>query len=99
MRRATRFHRSFWLVQAIVVTALGFAATRGRASLSALPAARTGSADVVRIERDLSLRVEPLYDDPELITDFELATVLGQVIPRFPPEQLKPNFVEHALRI
>lgn len=99
MRRATRFYRSFWLVQALVVTAMGFASTRGRASLSALPAVRTGSADVVRIERDLPLRVAALYDDPELIADFELAAVLGQVIPRFPPEQLKPNFVEHALRI
>lgn len=43
--------------------------------------------------------VQPLYNDPELVSDEELAAVLKQVQPRFPAKQIKPNYVEHALRI
>jgi hypothetical protein len=54
--------------------------------------------DVVPIARETPLVIEPLYDDPEVVSDDELAAVLAKVQPRFPKAQLKPNFVEHALR-
>jgi hypothetical protein len=55
--------------------------------------------DVVKIEREEPLRVAPLYDDPQLVSDDELLQVLKQVLPKFPQKNIKPNFVEHALRI
>ena len=53
---------------------------------------------VVAIPREKPLSVGPLYDDPEVVSDEELAGVLDRVVPRFQPKHLKPNFVEHALR-
>lgn len=50
------------------------------------------------IERTTPLVIEPLYDDPNVVSDEELAGVLRQLQPRFPREKMKPNFVEHALR-
>lgn len=44
------------------------------------------------------LFIAPLYDDPEVVSDEELALVLKKVQPRFPQKALKPNYVEHALR-
>lgn len=55
-------------------------------------------AEVVTIPRQTALTIEPLYDDPEVVSDDELALVLAQIVPRFPQKQLKPNYVEHALR-
>ncbi|MBI1312242.1 hypothetical protein GC176_13215 [bacterium] len=52
----------------------------------------------VKIERSEPLAVTPLYDDPEVVSDDELAAVLKQVQPRFSADHLKPNHVEHALR-
>jgi len=49
--------------------------------------------------REKPLTVTPLYDRPDFVTDDDLAAVLKQVLPKFPREQLKPNFVEHAVRI
>jgi len=48
--------------------------------------------------RTTPLVIEPLYDDPEVASDRELADVLAKLQPRFAPEKLKPNHVEHALR-
>jgi hypothetical protein len=48
--------------------------------------------------RTTPLVIEPLYDDPEVVSDRELADVLAKVQPRFPTSKLKPNYVEHALR-
>src|SRR5262245_19998338 len=53
----------------------------------------------LRITRDTPLRIAPLYDDPDLTSDEDLAGVLRQVMPRFPAQRMKPNYVEHALRI
>lgn len=50
------------------------------------------------IERNQPLVISPLYDDPNVVSDEELAAVLRQVQPRFSPENLRPNHVEHALR-
>lgn len=44
------------------------------------------------------IRIESFYDDPEIVSDEELAAVLTKVLPRFSPKQLRPNHVEHALR-
>ncbi|QDV51505.1 hypothetical protein [Gimesia fumaroli] len=52
----------------------------------------------VKIDRKVPLQVEPLYDDPSVVTDEELAAVLKQVRPKFPRKHMKPNHVEHALR-
>ena len=53
---------------------------------------------VVSIPRETPLTIEPLYDDPEVVSDEELAAVLAKVRPKFAREKLKPNYVEHALR-
>jgi hypothetical protein len=53
----------------------------------------------VPVARDVPLRVPGLYNAPELVSDAELAAVLKQVRPKFGPKNLKPNYVEHALRI
>lgn len=50
------------------------------------------------LERDQALELAPLYDDPQLVSDEELAAVLKQIVPHFPPKKMKPNHVEHALR-
>ncbi len=53
---------------------------------------------------DISLQIPsiedpaPLYDDPEVVTDEELAMVLHKIIPRFSRSHLRPNLIEHALR-
>jgi len=52
----------------------------------------------VRIDRTEPLEISPLYDDPEVVSDEELAAVLYQVQPAFKRAELKPNYVEHALR-
>ena len=53
---------------------------------------------VVQIADDQPLRVDPLYDDPDLVSDEELAAVLEKIRPKFSPQNMRPNHVEHALR-
>jgi len=89
----------FWLVQAIVVAGLGVSVARGglgRVDVRLWPRA---PREVVHIEREKPLRMESLYDDPLVVSDDELTAVLKQVQPRFSPKSLRPNYVEHALRI
>ncbi|MFQ5730711.1 MAG: hypothetical protein ACE5KM_02030 [Planctomycetaceae bacterium] len=50
------------------------------------------------IDRRRALRVRPLYDDPGVVSDENLALVLRKVRPTFSRRRLKPNHVEHALR-
>ncbi len=50
------------------------------------------------IPREEPLRIAPLYDRPEMVSDEELAAVLGKIVPRFSHVETKPNYVEHALR-
>lgn len=70
-------------------------------SAEALATAVTGRApDVVApVERALPLTVKPLYDDPSLVSDDELAAVLARLRPIFPRREMKPNHIEHALRL
>jgi hypothetical protein len=42
--------------------------------------------------------VEPFYNDAEVVSDEELASVLKKIVPRFSRSHLRPNLVEHALR-
>ena len=87
-------------VQVVVVAAFGTAlANRPGAERSPLPGLSKAPAEVVHITRNVPLRVTSLYDAPEMISDAQLAAVLKQVRPKFKAEHLKPNFVEHALRI
>lgn len=53
---------------------------------------------VAEIPRHEPLVIAPLYDDPDVVSDEELAAVLAKIRPAFPREELKPNHVEHALR-
>lgn len=53
---------------------------------------------VCMISRIKPLRVEPLFNDPSVVSDADLMLVLNKTIPRFSRKHLKPNFVEHALR-
>ncbi len=52
----------------------------------------------VPLERDQAIKIVPFYDDPQLVSDDELAAVLKQIVPHFPAQKMKPNHVEHALR-
>ncbi len=52
----------------------------------------------VPVPRTEPLRVTPLYDRPDLVSDENLAAVLEQLHPRFAREHLRPNYIEHALR-
>ena len=91
----------FLVVQLIVVVgivaSLAAGSTQTRQKLLT-EVGGTRFAPVVEITRESPLIIEPLYDDPRVVSDEDLAAVLLKVQPRFPHEKLKPNFVEHALR-
>ena len=99
MNRNRQAKFSFWLVQAIVVAGVGISAARGGAGRVELRLWAGAPREVVPIEREHPLRIESLYDDPQVVSDDELAGVLKQVQPRFSSKNLRPNYVEHALRI
>ena len=89
----------FLAVQVIVLA--GVAASWGVLSSETRQTVRNaggGRRAAVPIEFDEPLRIEPLYDDPQVVSDEELAAVLAKVRPKFPQERRRPNFVEHALR-
>ena len=94
-------NQTFLVVQLLVVVAVvgsyaaGSAVTRHQLLVEA-GGARLAS--VAEVPRETPLIVEPLYDDPEVVSDEELAAVLSKLQPSFPREKLKPNYVEHALR-
>jgi hypothetical protein len=52
----------------------------------------------VAIPRTKPLIIEPLYDDPNVVSDEELGAVLTKIRPKFVKEKLKSNYVEHAIR-
>ena len=39
------------------------------------------------LERDQALQISPLYDDPQLVSDEQLAAVLSQIVPHFLPRR------------
>ncbi len=52
----------------------------------------------VPIARPMPLFITPLYNDPSVVSEEDLARVLKKIRPKFPEKGRKPNFVEHALR-
>ncbi|MCA9064212.1 MAG: hypothetical protein KDA96_14175 [Planctomycetaceae bacterium] len=52
----------------------------------------------VQIEDIPPVTISSLYNDPDLVTDQQLADVLHKILPRFSRRHLRPNYVEHALR-
>ncbi|MCP4509253.1 MAG: hypothetical protein GY826_23005, partial [Fuerstiella sp.] len=53
----------------------------------------------VKFTNQTPATVAPFYDDETVVSDEELAAVLTKVLPRFSREKLRPNYLEHALRI
>ncbi|MBI1348982.1 hypothetical protein GC163_22140 [bacterium] len=93
--------RTVWVTQFVFVGA--FAAAYLLAHVETRSALRDEiglleAIEPLQVPRSTPLVIEPLYDDPELVSDEELAAVLWKVQPRFPQSHLKPNHVEHALR-
>jgi hypothetical protein len=89
-------------VQAIVLTAIGLAFALSPTDQRANVQRAVTMSDVLATPvppRSEPLTVTPLYDRPDFVSDADLKAVLRQVLPRFPREELKPNFVEHAVRI
>lgn len=52
----------------------------------------------VEIENFTPVAPSPLYDDPQVVSDEDLAFVLHSILPRFSQRKLRPNHVEHAVR-
>ena len=102
MKRQQRIRFGFVMaIQAVVGAgfAVGLLAAPDR-FFQRLPAAvgLENSEPAIAIDRQQALRVRPLYDDPGVISDENLALVLKKTRPTLPRNQLKPNHVEHALR-
>ena len=53
----------------------------------------------VQLTARTPVTVDPFYDDPQVVSDEELAGVLHKVLPRFSRVRLRPNYVEHAIRV
>jgi hypothetical protein len=52
----------------------------------------------VPVARRTAHRIEPLYNDPQVVNDDELAAVLDRIVPEFAGDDMQPNYLEHALR-
>jgi len=52
----------------------------------------------VPIPREMPIQISKPYNRPDLVSDEDLAAVLAQIQPRFARKEMKPNFIEHALR-
>lgn len=89
-------------VQVIVLVAASvawtFSSTESRDRIEA-EVTGTSAFQPIAVPRTEPLRIAPLYDRPDLVSDEDLAAVLRQVQPRFPRKNLAPNYVEHALRV
>ncbi len=99
MRRPSLF--VILVVQCLTVGAFAVAWAMGRPEAKAVVETEILNRDSyqhVSVPREKPLRIEPLYDRPDLVSNDDLIAVLKQVQPRFPRKGLKPNHVEHALR-
>lgn len=96
--------RTVLIVQAVLLTAItislashpgnnGNPLTQIQQKLTSQTARRT-----VPIPQNKPLQIGSLYDDPTVISHTDLHNVLKKIRPQFHRKQLKPNFVEHALR-
>jgi hypothetical protein len=98
--RRFRWLPVFVSIQLAAVLAFGVAFARSGDATRELLKLRTGRVDYppIDIPRQEPLRITPLYNDPQLISDEDLAAVLRQIQPRFSARKTKPNYIEHALR-
>ncbi len=91
----------FLLLQLPVIAALAWSlavlSPEDQRQVKQLVTRKPAAADV-RIERNEALVIAPLYDDPQLVSDEELAAVLKRLAPRFSTKKMRPNQIEHALR-
>ena len=85
------------IVVAVFAASYGVASRKSRQMLHRVVSGRLPSP-VVPIESRRPREIVPLYDDPGVVSDEELAAVLKRLQPRFPRKRLSPNVVEHALR-
>jgi hypothetical protein len=86
------------IVQVLCLVLVGVGAFLQASSAGFRESTEITSASHIVIPRTTPLVIEPFYDDPEVVSDEELAMVLRKIQPRFSHDQLKPNYVEHALR-
>jgi len=90
------------IVQVLFVTAFAIAwfllSPNQQLRIKADLQSRRPLPDVVFTNREPAV-VLPFYDDATVVSDEDLAAVLTKVLPRFSREHLRPNYVEHALRI
>lgn len=100
--KTTHTNRSTFLIVQIIVAAIAVASWQIGMANSVSRRPRDGFPrhyrPVPEIPRTTPLVITPLYDDAEVVSDEELADVLAKIRPVFPPENMKPNHVEHALR-
>ncbi len=91
----------FALVQLVLLIALRVAYLSASEEVRVVLERSAGETTIapVQFPRREPLRVTPLYNRPDLVSDEQLAMVLNKIIPRFSRQQLKPNFVEHAIRV
>lgn len=101
MNRRQQLTFGFWSVQLLAFSVVALALSKDSALRGSMRQWRGAPAPaaVVLPSREQPLRIAPLYNRPDLVSDAELAAVLRQVRPKFPIQKLKPNYVEHALRI
>ncbi|MBV10576.1 hypothetical protein [Rubinisphaera sp.] len=92
---------AFWAFQIVVLAGFGIAYgvaspnIKNEIADDLSPSKRT---PIIDIPREVPLRVESLYDRPDMVSDEDLAAVLWQVRPKFERKELRPNLVEHAIR-
>jgi hypothetical protein len=86
-----------WLFAAAFVGAWHLAPAARQAEVAAKITGRPVALDV-QLRTQPAATVDPLYDEPEFVSDDELLAVLTKVVPRFSRQHLRPNLVEHALR-
>lgn len=93
--------KSILTVQGVVIAA--FAAAYALANHEARSMVRqeflgAEAYEPIPVPRTQPYRVSPNYNRPDLVSDEDLAAVLKQIQPPFDRKEMKPNFVEHALR-
>ncbi|WP_437226211.1 hypothetical protein SH661x_004466 [Planctomicrobium sp. SH661] len=93
----------FAAVQVVVVGGFGAAfllATPEARSMvrHELPLSKGELFTPVPVTRNLPIQISKPYNRPDLISDDDLGAVLKQIQPIFDRNEMKPNFVEHALR-
>jgi len=103
MKKTRTTWKLFAVVQLIVLAAFGTAYLRANPEIrhrvqEELPYVQTELFTPVPVNRELPIPISRPYNRPDLVSDEDLAAVLSQIQPIFERHEMKPNFVEHALR-